>query len=358
AKAEPQISTWPDWRGAARDGRVKQLPATLPATPRIVWRRPLGSPGLGGVSATMRHVFVTQRELNDTTDVFCCLDAATGEEVWRHAHPAIGQLDYGNSPRATPIVSGDSVYLQGAHGTIHCVDAATGELRWQFDMWSEFDVAPTPKWGACATPLLVDGKLIINPGAKLVSLAALDAKTGAIIWRTAGEEAGYGSFIVATLGGKRQIVGHDTNSLGGWDVATGKRLWRLAPPKPGDFNVPTPIVVGQELIVLTENNGTRRFRFDDQGKVIARPVATYDDLKPDTQSAVVSGSRLIGAGAGLHCLDLKQGLESVWVADEAEFHVHTSLIADDRRVLALTLHGGLMLIDSQSDNPRVLGRMQ
>ena len=32
--------------------------------------------------------------------------------------------------------------------------------------------------------------------------------------------------------------------------------WRLVPPRRNDFNVPTPVPVGDKLLVSTENNGT------------------------------------------------------------------------------------------------------
>ena len=86
--------------------------------------------------------------------------------------------------------------------------------------------------------------------------------------------------IVATLGGKRQIVGYDKSSLGGWDVDTGKRLWRLAPPKKHDFNVPTPLVWQDRLIVSTENNGTRVYDFNSDGTIIPEPIAQNAELAP------------------------------------------------------------------------------
>ena len=81
---------------------------------------------------------------------------------------------------------------------------------------------------------------------------------------------------------RRQIVGYDKDSLGGWDVKTGERLWRLVPPRSGDFNVPTPVAVHGGIVVSTENNGTRLYRFDDAGRVIPEPAAHYADLAPDT----------------------------------------------------------------------------
>ena len=81
-----------------------------------MWKTPLGSQGLGGVAATKDYVLVSERGINNTFDVFKCLKAANGEEVWALRYPASGQLDYGSSSRATPLIIGDLVYLYGAFG--------------------------------------------------------------------------------------------------------------------------------------------------------------------------------------------------------------------------------------------------
>src|SRR6185369_473196 len=105
-----------------------------------------------------------------------------------------------------------------------------------------------PMWGMCSTPLIVDDLLIVNPGSANASLAALDGATGATRWVTPGLHAAYSAFICAEPGGRRQIVGYDRHSLGGWDVKTGKRLWKVVPPTEGDFNVPTPVAVDGGIV--------------------------------------------------------------------------------------------------------------
>ncbi len=61
---------------------------------------------------------------------FVCLDPVSGGELWRLTYAAPGQLDYGNSPRATPLIADPVVYLLGAMGDLHCVDIDSGDVRW------------------------------------------------------------------------------------------------------------------------------------------------------------------------------------------------------------------------------------
>ena len=165
-------------------------------------------------------------------------------------------MDFSNSPRANPVIFEELVYLLGAFGDLHCVRLADGQVVWKKNIVKDFG-AELITWGTCSVPLIVDDKLIVNPGAKEASIVALDRLTGQLIWKVAGEPAAYSSFIAGRFGNVRQIVGYDSISAGGWEVETGKRLWKLVPPIEGDFNVPTPININGRLILTSENNGVR-----------------------------------------------------------------------------------------------------
>lgn len=349
---------WGDWRGPGRLGRVLSLPKALPAKPALAWGVPLSSRGLGGVAATADRVIVSDRELNDTTDAYRCLSAADGKTIWTVRTAAPGQLDYGNSPRATPVVGGDRVYLHGAFGHLTCADLATGKVVWELNIRDEFEPTDERKWGTCSTPLLVDGKLIVNPGAKDASLAALDPDTGKTVWTCPGKPAGYGSLIAGTFGGVRQVVGHDADSLGGWDPATGRRLWRLVPDRPNDFNVPTPVPVGDKLLVSTENNGTRLYAFAPGGPIVPKPVAVHRRLAPDTHTPVVTAGRVFGVWRRLYCLDAGAGLREVWDADDPGFTRYCTAVASEDRVLIVTLGGELILLAAEADRFDPLARVK
>jgi len=126
---------WLQWRGRDRNAVVGWLPERLPAEPRVVWSRPMTGSGLAGIVATEDRVVVADRDPADRLDVVRCLEAASGEQVWQIEYPAPGKLDYGNSPRATPVVYEGRVYLLGAMGDLHCVT-----LGW----WSTASSSSTP----------------------------------------------------------------------------------------------------------------------------------------------------------------------------------------------------------------------
>lgn len=349
---------WTDWRGPRRDGRVPWLPAKLSPKPNVLWEKQLTAKALGGVAATRDYVLFSDRELNDTSDAFHCADAATGKILWSHTYPAPGSLDYGNSPRATPVIHEDLVIVAGAFGYLGCLELKTGKVKWEMDIREEFKAEDERKWGMCSTPLIAEGKLIVNPGGKEASLVALDPRTGKVLWKTPGRPASYGNFVVATLGGKKQIVGHDLTTLGGWDIASGKRLWELKPALPGDFNVPTPIQVGAHLLVTTENNRTRLYQFQKDGHIDPKPLAVNKNLHNDTHTPVVVGRRVYGLHRRLFCLDLGDGLKTLWDHEDKPFNGYASILASDERLLIVSVGGEVTLLDAKADEYREISRWE
>lgn len=352
----PTTRAWPGWLGPERNGRVEWLPDSLPATLDIVWSRPFLRPGMGGLAATDRHVFVGDRDAANRADVFRCLDAASGEERWSITQPAMGQLDYDNLPRATPLLYQDKVLFFGAFGDLVCAEIETGRVVWRTNVRLKFLALDKLPWGTCSSPLLVDDMVIVNPGAPRASIAALDAATGDVRWQTPGEPQGYGSLIAATLGGVRQIVGHTQSTLCGWNAETGKILWSVTPRTGGDFNVPTPIVIGDQLLVATENNGGRLYRFREDGAIDPEHVAVNTKLNPQMSTPIAVGQRVFCVNRRFDCFDAADDLKTVWTSRDRVFCEFGAAIATDSRVLVQGRGGELVLIDVSGTEPAIVSR--
>jgi outer membrane protein assembly factor BamB len=211
----------------------------------------------------------------------------------------------------------------------------------------------------CSTPLVVDDRLIVNPGAPDASLAALSLETGEVLWKTPGEGAAYASMILGTFGGVRQIVGYDAVSLGGWDPNTGQRLWNLLPPEKGDFNVVTPVNVNGRLLLSSAKSGTRLYEFDREGRILSVPAAWNSSLKPDTSTPIVIQDMVFGCSGGLFCLDLTSDLKTLYKTErDVAFKNHAAFIGGNGRVLAASSEGELVLFRASRNGYTPLARLR
>ncbi len=347
SSAAGEGGSWTDWRGENRAGISDQIPDVLPAEPRRVWTTALSGPAMAGVAVTDRFVIVPDKDTDFKTDIFRCLEVVTGRELWRLEYAADTDMDYSNAPRATPVVRDGLVYLQGALGDLHCVEIATGKVVWHRNIFTDFG-AELLTWGSSCAPLVFDDKIVINPGAHEASLVALDRRTGEVLWETPGHPAAYASFVIGTFGGLRQIIGYDTASLGGWDPESGERLWEFIPPDATDFNVTTPVILGERILLATENNATRVYGFEADGKLNPEPILVNDDLAPDTCTPVWINDRVYASAYGeMFCLDLNNNLETVWSVQDDMFYDHTNVMAGNGRVLVWTMSGDLLLLNAE-----------
>src|SRR5271163_1427979 len=126
---------WPQWLGPQRDGiwRETGIVDKFPEkglSPK--WRTPLGA-GYSGPAVADGKLYITDRVLDkgtanpksafsrdavNGTDRILCLDAATGQEIWKHAYPSKYEVSYAAGPRTTPVVSGGKVYTLGTMGEL------------------------------------------------------------------------------------------------------------------------------------------------------------------------------------------------------------------------------------------------
>ncbi|NQT87510.1 SUMF1/EgtB/PvdO family nonheme iron enzyme, partial [bacterium] len=358
----PNRPDWPDWRGPRRDGISPHVPTSLPEKANFLWTVKTTGTGHSGVAVADGRVLLADKSADKKNDIWRCLDADTGKELWTLTYAAEGKMDYGNSPRATPVVHDGMAYLLGAFGHLHCVKPETGEVVWKKHLVDDFG-GELPTWGMTATPLLVDDKLIVNPGAKDASLVALDRKTGKVVWKSPGAAAAYASPILNNFNGQRQVIAYDATSLGGWDVATGKRVWTIVPDKEGDYNVPTPIALGEKLLVATENNSTRLYGFTGKGyrgtvRVVKKPQRRFDDLAPDMTTPVAyDGMVFCPHNSTLYCLDAKT-LKLLWKQRDMAFYSYTSLVAGNGHVLILSIDGELLLVRASRKAYALVARLR
>ncbi|MEO1998176.1 MAG: PQQ-binding-like beta-propeller repeat protein [Planctomycetaceae bacterium] len=118
-----------------------------------------------------------------------CLELDSGRQIWsRTVHrglPETGLHIKNSYASETPLTDGKAIYAYFGNIGVFCLDL-DGHLKWN----KRWPARPTRyAWGTAASPVLHQDRLyVVNDNEKESFLVALDAKTGAQIWRTERQE--------------------------------------------------------------------------------------------------------------------------------------------------------------------------
>ena len=216
---------WPHWLGPKRNGSSPEtgLHTTWPSTgPKVLWEA-TGGDGYSSVAvAGGRAITLVQK---GGKEIVLALDSAKGTELWETPLAAAYKNMYGNGPRSTPTIEGDSVYVTGVTGALACLGAKDGKIVWQHDLLKDFG-AKNITWGLAASPTIEGDLVLAVPGGKGAGVAAFDKKTGKLVWKLGDDKAGYATPIGITIGGQRQLIFFTAPGLLAVSPA-GKELWRV-----------------------------------------------------------------------------------------------------------------------------------
>jgi outer membrane protein assembly factor BamB len=244
---------WPQWRGPHRDNvsRDKGLLTEWPkGGPPLLWKTGDLGEGVPSVAGAGGKVFVLG--YRDGKEFLTVLGETDGKRGWSvSVGPAVKEMAAMRwLSQRTPTVDGDRVYAFTARGQLICLATADGKERWRKDYVREFGGKPGP-WGYCDFPLVDGDRLICTPGGKEATLAALDKRTGAVVWKCVVPQtprATHGGVVAARLAGVRQYVHQLNNGVVGVS-ADGKLLWHYPDLGAASGNVHTALVNGDEVFV-------------------------------------------------------------------------------------------------------------
>ena len=224
---EPAPGNWSQFRGSSASGIAvgnQVLPTEIGPKQYVVWKTPLPN----GHSSPVVHgdrVYLTGVADNKLFTIG--LDRKSGKELWSTEAPHKGLEKVhkiGNAAQATAATDGQHVVVFFGSAGLFCYDKDGKEL-WRVPM-GPFKT----EFGAASSPLLIDGRVILNQDYdNESSLTVYDVKTGKQIWKVDRNEfgVGYASPVIWTVNGKKQIVQAGTLRVVGYDFDTSKEIWTV-----------------------------------------------------------------------------------------------------------------------------------
>jgi outer membrane protein assembly factor BamB len=364
APAERPRFDWPQFRGPNRDdisketGLVKDWPM---GGPKLVWTCEEAGNGYSG-PAIVGDRFLSMGADEKSEFVFC-LDVKSGQKLWQRPYGTrFKNANWGDGPRGTPTIDGERVYGIGGQGDLVCLKLADGAIVWEKNLKKDLGGQQMSGWGYTESPLIDGDKLICTPGGSKGTLAALDKKTGDLLWRSTGytDSAGYSSVVIGDAGGVKQYVQMTGGSVAGVAADDGRLLWRFACSNP-TAAIPTPVVQG-DLVYSTSgyNAGCRLVKVVADGgrKEKAEEVYATKDMTNHHGGVVKVGDYLYGysdAKRGWVCQEFNTG-KVVW--SESKLSKGSLTCADGKLYLYAEKDGTCVLIDASPDGWREHGRFK
>lgn len=267
---------WPQFMGPDRNSITTQenLLTTWPdGGPEVLWKVGVGI-GYGGPAIKDGKVYLLDRD-DKTGDIMRCFDLNTGDELWKFAYDAAGEVMFPGS-RSVPIVDDKHVYSCGPYGHTYCIDLKTHQPVWTANVWTDFGgqipaggnpgfgggSSGFPTWAISQCPLICGDLLILASQAPEAGVVAYDKNSGELKWKTPSlGKAGYVSPIIVKIDGNDHLVmvtaseggrGQETKpgNVVGMDPLTGEVIW--------EFNnwlcripVPSAVDAGDNKLLIT-----------------------------------------------------------------------------------------------------------
>ncbi len=257
---------WPQIFGPRHNSTAKlALDPNWPADgPRVAWRVKIGE-GYSAPVALGTDVVVFHRPRQVGTadpasqlgphEVVWCLDAATGQLKWefKHLTSYVCPTHYSSGPYSTPIIDQHNVYALGTEGKLYCLARQTGEVRWMRDLNSDYQVEQEGYFPVASSPVLWEDRLFINIGGEKTGagIVAIDKLNGRTLWTGTDHAASYATPHVAAIHGRAMLFVFTREGLVALDPISGQEYWQkpFRARNPEFVNSTSPIVYGD--IVFT-----------------------------------------------------------------------------------------------------------
>ncbi len=378
-------SNWTQWRGTHGNGlsTASNVPESF-SSDNVVWKTEV--PGVGQSSPIFWEdsIFLSSATDGGNKRVVVAIDRKTGEIQWQTVvweGEAEDTHSMNNRASSTCATDGKRVIAFFGKGGLHSLDTKTGKVLWSRDL-GKFE----GPWGTGASPVIVDGLVVQNCDAdNESSLMAFNLETGKTVWKTSRETIrGWSTPVVFQSTDRKELilnghskvvsyniangdvyweciasVGRGTPTLafskdavisvpgrsgtmvairpgGSGDVSGKQEAWRV--PRTGGRDLPSPLVVGNYLIVTRlrpgiiscydNRNGEQLWQQRVEGGFSSSPIAINGTVYTVTESGI---THVFKPGASFEAISknsIEATLEETFRASPAAFDGHLLLRSD------------------------------
>lgn len=344
---------WPQWLGPNRNGHSTEAVLSAPwpeAGLPLAWEAAVGT-GFSSVSVADGRAFTMGNE--DDADTVWCLDARTGEPLWRHRYACdLGPKYYEGGPGSTPTVHDGHVFTISKWGDVFCLHAATGRVLWQRDLRKDPGLKPN-EWGYAGSALIRGEQVFFNASEAGI---ALDRRTGRVLWFNGQSTAGYASPVLTRSDVAETLLIFAAKRLVGLDPDSGHERWSHAWPTGYDNNNADPLLLEGRVFITSYDRGCALLEVAGDG---VKEVYSSDALQTHMAQPVRVGDQLYGFSRHyarkpeLRCIDFGTGRVR-WI--EEGVAAGSLLAIADNRLLVLYGDGQLALVEATPEAYRELAR--
>ena len=224
---------WPWWRGPRRDGSAGDgplPPLTWSAEENVLWKAPVPGRGHGSPAVHGGHVYLAACDEGSGSQSVLCFDRSTGKSLWEcqvHASGAMRKNAKSTGASTTPACDGERVFITFANqgAVIASALSREGKILWQTKI-SDYVIHQ----GYGSSPALYKSLVFVSADhSGGGAVAALDRKTGAVIWKHERPKApNYASPVILRADGRDQLILTGCDLVSSFDPMTGKVLWETA----------------------------------------------------------------------------------------------------------------------------------
>jgi outer membrane protein assembly factor BamB len=332
---------WPNWRGPNFNGALPEADPPIEWGPdkNIKWKVPI--PGEGSASPIIwgDRIYLNTAIRTDRTGqpdmqgvppgpsgggrggspaaanvyqfAVIALDRATGDRIWQtvvmEAVPHEQGHETNTRASGSPVTDGQHIFTSFGSFGVYCLDW-DGNIVWKADLGK---MTTRNNFGEGSSPALYKDTLVVawdqdgyqdkngngrrDDDELLSSIVALDARTGAIKWRTPRptEVTTWATPLVVEHKGTAQVITNGS-TVRSYDIRDGKLLWECG----GQVSnpIPSPLPLGDSVICMTgyRGNAIYSMQLDSRGAIDGTNKINWsrNDAAPYVASATLYKGQL------------------------------------------------------------------